>query len=233
VRGARLELGRPFPTLETAYGVDGRSWTDQLVAATLVDPKELERRAAPLVRALQSGKNLRITHSNGTDLTLGLAKRPVFAALGRPRVGDPKRPYDLLCNLPSGSIRVSLNESVADGTLVGNRTCYYDDGFATEPVFTFSNGKLTGHEFGRGAERFDTGFQKGGVGRDRPGFLAIGLNPELHNTPQVEDIEAGVALVSVGGNRYMAGKNRSPFFGWGVVAGATVEVDGRELPMPR
>jgi leucyl aminopeptidase (aminopeptidase T) len=230
-RGARLEIGRPFPTLAQTYGVDQETWTNQVVAATLVDPSELAKRAAPVVKMLQSGKRLHITHSNGTDLTLGLAKRRVNSYTGRPVTNDATRPFDLLCNLPSGAVRVSLDELVADGTIVGNRTCYYDDGVATEPVFEFSGGKLTHSEFGSGGERFDKAYQKGGVGRDRPGFLAIGLNPELHNTPQVEDIEAGAVMVSVGGNRNLGGKNRSPFFGWAVVGGAQAEIDGKTVPL--
>jgi len=102
LRGARLELGRPYPTLEKAYGADRSTWTRQIVEATMVDPSELARRAAPIVQALETGKRLRITHPNGTDLTVGLAKRPARAFVGRPAVNDPKRPFDILCNLPRG-----------------------------------------------------------------------------------------------------------------------------------
>jgi len=231
LRGARLEIGRPYPVLADAYRVDQSTWSDQLVAATMVDPAELATRAAPIVRALQAGKRLRIRHSNGTDLTLGLAKRVPRAYTGRPVVGDAKRRFDMLANLPSGAVRVALDETVADGTIVGNRTSYYDDGVATEPTFEFSKGKLTQARFASGSERFDGPFAKAGKGRDQPGFLSIGLNPELHNTPQVEDIEDGAVMVSVGGNQNLGGKNRAAFFGWSIVAGATVEVDGRSLPL--
>jgi aminopeptidase len=229
VRGARLEVGRPFPTLAGAYNYDQEKWTEQLVAATMVDPADLARTAAPLAKALQTGKELRITHSNGTDLTLGLAKRPARIFDGKPTPGNPKRPFDMLTNLPSGAIRVALDESVADGTIVGNRTCYFDDGVATEPVFEFSGGKLTEARFGTGGERFQVPFKQAGKGRDQPGFLAIGLNPELHNTPQVEDLEAGAVMVSVGGNRNLGGKNAAQFFGWAIAAGASVEIDGKPL----
>jgi leucyl aminopeptidase (aminopeptidase T) len=232
LRGARLELGRPYPTLAAIYGVDEQAWRDQVVAASQVDPAELARRAAPVARALQTGKRLRIRHDNGTDLTLGLARRPVRVYDGRPRLGDRQRPFDILANVPSGALRVSLDETVADGTFVGNRTCYYEDGVAREPTFEFAHGKLTSARFGTGGDRFDTPFAKGGKGRDQPGFLAVGFNPELHDTPQLEDIEAGAIMVSVGGNRHLGGKNPSPFFGWAIVAGAQVEVDGKPLRLP-
>jgi hypothetical protein len=121
---------------------------------------------------------------------------------------------------------------VADGTIVANRTSYYDDGVATGATFEFSQGKLTEANFDSGEELFEKPFEKATAGRDRPGFFSIGLNPELHNTPQVEDIEAGAVMVSVGGNGNLGGKNRSNFFGWSIIAGATVEIDGKALPLP-
>ncbi len=232
LRGLRLELGRPFPTLSVAYDVDQQSWLDQIAAASLVPPEELERRAAPIAKRLRAGRRVHITHPNGTDLTLGLARRPVYVYSGRPAVGDKKRPFDILANLPAGSVRTSLDESVADGTIVANRTCYYDDGSATGAVFEFAGGKLKSAKFDTGAERFDGPFAKARKGRDQPGFLSFGLNPELHNTPQVEDLEAGTVMVSVGGNRNLGGKNAANFFGWAIVAGAKVEIDGKRVPLP-
>lgn len=232
VRGLRLELGRPYPNLSEVYAVDEQRWVDQLVRATEVDPAALARRAAPIAKALRTGKRLHLEHPNGTDLTLGLAGRSPRVYDGYPHPGDAKRPFDMLASLPSGAIRVALDESVADGTLVGNRTNYYDNGMATEPRFEFSGGRLTSAQFSTGGERFDKAFGKGGKGRDQPGYVAIGLNPELHNTPQVEDLEAGAVMVTLGGNRNLGGKNSASFFGWGIVAGAKLEIDGRPVPLP-
>lgn len=233
VRGARMELGRPFPTLARAYGVDESEWRDQIIGATMVSPDDLRRAAAPLVRALGRGKRLRIRHDNGTDLTLGLARREVRPNTGRLTPAEIKRPFGMLMNLPAGSINVALDETVAEGTIVANRASYYDDGKATGGVLRFHRGKLAGAEFSRGQARFDVPFKAGGKGRDRPGRLGIGLNPALHNTPQVEDLELGAVLVSVGNNRGFGGKNASPFFGFVVNQGASVEVDGRPVPIGR
>jgi hypothetical protein len=132
--------------------------------------------------------------------------------------------------LPSGSIRVALDEKVADGTFVANRSSYSDVTAATGGVFEFRKGKLVSHHFDRGSALFDDGYAKGGKGRDMPGLFSVGLNPELHNTPQVEDLEKDAILVAVGGNRFTGGKNRSPFFGFAVNAGAHLEIDGRAPP---
>jgi hypothetical protein len=37
-------------------------------------------------------------------------------------------------------------------------------------------------------------------------------------------------MVTVGGNFFNGGKNKSPFFGFAINVGARVEVDGRPLP---
>ncbi|MCI4343329.1 MAG: aminopeptidase [Thermoplasmata archaeon] len=232
LRGARLELGRPYPNLAKAYGVDLDRWTQDLVEGTMVDPMSLAKTAAPIAKALKSGKRIHITHENGTDLTLGLAGRDPVANTGRLSAADLKLPFRMLTSLPSGSVRVALDESVADGVIVGNRTDYYDDRVATEPRFEFVNGRLVSATFGSGGDKFQADFKKGGKGRDQPGQLAIGLNPKLHNTPQVEDMEAGAIMVSVGANRNLGGKNKANLFAWAIVAGADFEVDGKRIPLP-
>jgi leucyl aminopeptidase (aminopeptidase T) len=232
-RGARMELGRPYPTLARAYGVDESEWLDQVIRATLVSPDDLSKTAAPIMRALERGKRVRIRDEHGTDLTLGLTRRPVRANTGRLSPADLKRPFGMLLNLPAGTVSVALDESVAEGTIVGNRSSYYDDGKATGGVLRFHRGRLTDAKFASGQERFDGPFRKGGKGRDQPGRLTIGLNPELHNTPQVEDMEVGAVMVALGGNRGFGGVNPSPFFGWVINQGATVEVDGRPVPIGR
>jgi len=233
VRGARLEVGRPYPTLARAYRADEATWMDQLVRATMVDPASLLRAGTPISRALERGKRVRISDEKGTDLTLGLRHRPARVDYGRSTPAERKVPFSSLLTLPGGAVTTALDETIADGTLVGNRTDYYDDTMASGGVFHFRNGKLTDAEFEQGGDRFDRDFKKGGKGRDRPGQFRIGLNPELHNTPQLEDRELGAVMVSVGGNRFAGGKNASPFFGWVINAGATVEVDGRELTIGR
>jgi leucyl aminopeptidase (aminopeptidase T) len=229
LRGARLELGRPYPSLARAYGVESAKWTEQVLRATMVSPDALAKTAAPIAKALGRGKRLRIRDDAGTDLTLGLARRPARSAIGRLTPAEIKRPFGSLMTLPAGGIRVALDETIAEGTIVGNRTCYYDDGKATGGVFRFRRGRLTAAEFDRGQERFDEGYKVGGKGRDQPGQLGFGLNPRLHDTPQLEDLELGAVMVSVGGNRFSGGKNPSSFFGWIINAGATLEVDGRAI----
>jgi leucyl aminopeptidase (aminopeptidase T) len=233
VRGARLEIGRPYPALMKAYKADGKRWMSDLVRATMVSPDSMARVGRPIVRALERGKRLRISDDRGTDLTLGLLHRPVRIDTGLPTLSQRKRAFNQLVTLPTGALSLALDESVAEGTMVANRTSYYEDAIATGGKFEFHNGKLTHAEFAQGGSRFDREFKKAGKGRDRPGQLRIGLNPELHNTPQLEDRELGAVMVSVGNNQFYGGKNSLNFFQWVINAGARVEVDGKPVPIKR
>lgn len=234
VRGARLEIGRPFPTLAKLYGADLDEWTRQVAEASMVDPKKLLASARPLAAALQRGRKLRIYDDHGTDLTLGLAHREAVLNVGLVSPADMKRPFRMLTSIPGGSVSVALAENVAEGSFVSNRSCYLDNGAASDVKMEFRDGRLVSQEFGSGGDLFKESYRKGGKGRDQPGQIRIGLNPQLHNTPQLEDCEAGAITFSVGMNRfYPGGKNRSPYFGFAVNAGATVEIDGKALPMPR
>ena len=233
LRGSRLEVGRPFPTLAKVYRADLSKWMDQVVDATMVDPDRLESVGRPIVKALEKGRQIRIHDDEGTDVTLGLAQRKVVTDFGRIAKEDRKRPFRMLNVLPAGAIRVALDETVAEGTIVANRASYSDIAMATGGRFDFRNGRLARHSFDEGGEMFDKPYRQGGKGRDRPGYISIGLNPKLHNTPQLEDREAGAILVTVGSNRFFpGGKNLSKFSGFVVNAGATLEIDGKRIALP-
>jgi leucyl aminopeptidase (aminopeptidase T) len=233
LRGSRLEIGRPFPSLAKVYGVDLATWTAQLVDASMVAPDKMNAVATPIARALARGQRLRIYDDQGTDLTLGLIGSRPRVDIGRITKEDMKTQFGRLNLLPAGAIRVVLDGSVADGTIIANRASYNDVGMSTDGVFEFRKGRLVSHRFASGAKFFDDGFGKGGKGRDRPGYLAIGLNPKLHNTPQLEDREAGAVTVAVGNNEFLpGGKNKSKFTGIIVNAGVRMEVDGKPVRLP-
>ena len=233
VRGARLDIGRPFPSLAKVYRVDQTRWMNQLIEGTMVDPDLLRRAGAPLARALEHGRRIRVHDDHGTDLTLGLAHRPARLDVGRVTKEDSKRPFGVLTLLPAGAVRVAVDESVADGTVRANRASYNDVGMSTGGVFEFRKGRLVRHRYATGSRFFDRDFRRGGKGRDRPGYLAIGLNPKLRNTPQLEDREAGAITVGVGNNSFLpGGKNQARSTGIVVNAGVRVEIDGRPVRLP-
>ncbi len=234
LRGTRLDIGRPFPNLAETYGIDLETWTQQVFEGALVDPAVLERSGEPIAKAFERGRSIRIHDDAGTDLTLRLAGGAPVRDFGRVTPDDMASRFRILNFLPAGAVRVALDSRTAEGTIRANRASFSETAKATGGVFTFRDGKLVDHHFDAGgAELFDTPYRTAKAGRDRPGYLSIGVNPKLPNTPQLEDREAGAVLVSVGGNSFLpGGKNQCNFGGIVVNAGATVEVDGRPLRLP-
>lgn len=233
LRGARLDLGRLHPKMAERYGVDLSAWEQQLVQGSLADPKRLKADAAGVARALGKRGRLRIRADNGTDLTLALAGRPARVAYGVVTPADRKNPFGMLTNIPGGLVRVALDEGTAEGTFVANRSSYSDASVARGGVFHFKDGRLTDAAFDTGGELFEKPYKAAKKGRDQPGLLSIGLNPGLHDTPQLEDVERGAVLVSVGGNAFLGGRNTASNFGFAINAGASLELDGRPIPIPR
>lgn len=230
--GARMELGRVTPSLATAFGVDLDRWREDIVRATLVEPVVLTRAGRPLVRALSTGKLLRVRHPNGTDLNIPLRRaEPTLAAGALPT--DPKAGvFEKFLTLPAGSVSLPLDGKGVEGTLIADRP--------SVPALTrweggrwdLRGGKLTDHRFTGGNENFEEGYAKGGKGRDLASWIAFGLNPELKMSPQYEDTQAGVFCLGIGRNLGQGGHNASSFFGYLSLGGAEITVDGKPLPLP-
>jgi len=131
--------------------------------------------------------------------------------------------------IPGGVVGVSVDESFGDGTVVGNQTVNLGGGPAGDARWTFRDGRLASYAYGRGAEHFEKPYRAAPKGRDKAGYLSIGLNPDLFMSPQMEDQELGAVTVRIGGNKFNGGRNPCPFLSWVVIRGADVSVDGHSL----
>lgn len=228
LRGCRMELGRATPGAARRFGVDLDRWRSQLVQGTLTDLTAIQRRGAKVSSALFKGHDVLVTHPNGTRLSLHLKGRDPINDDGVVDAADV-RSHHAMTPIPGGVVTVALDEDRAEGTFNANRTSYLMTGPATEGRWTFGDGHLTALEYETGGLPVQAALKKAGKGADRPAFLSIGLNPELENTPQLEDQEEGVVCVAVGGNDFYGGKTKNPFLTWIALAGATVTVDGRTI----
>ncbi len=232
VRGVQLALGRLSPASARMYGVDLRSWRDELIESTLVDPTTLRRRGRRVAAALERGRELTVSHPNGTSLTLRLAGRRADVADGLPP--DPRHPGPwTLTMVPAGVVSVALHERTADGRFrsnvpnsvgISNAVGAIDDA-----TWTFRGGRLVGHRYREGGPIFDESFERAGAGRDRVGVLSIGLNPRLRTAPLLQDQALGTVTLQIGRNHHLGGANRVGWWAWLLLRGASVRVDGRPL----
>jgi leucyl aminopeptidase (aminopeptidase T) len=228
LRGCRIELGRATNAAARVYGVSASAWQENLLEASRVDLDAMAKDGGRLAALLRKGTRLRVTHANGTDLELRLAKRTPVVDDGIVDSQDV-RSGNNMTSFPGGAVYVSLDEKFASGHVTSNRSSYPASGTLAGGRWTFSDHRLSEHHYESGGERFDAEFENAAVGKDRPGFLSIGLNPKLRLAPGLEDFERGTILLGVGGNVAFGGKNRLGFQSWLGIAGAHLELDGTTI----
>ncbi len=176
-RSVQLAHGRVSEASERMYGVDLDRWRNELIDATLVDPKELEHQAHRLVQRLQDGKELTVRHAGGTNLRLGLRGRVPDAAVGKVRGTDTRRKWNLV-QLPAGVVTVGLDERVADGTFCSNVTnsvgVMDTIGEVSGGRWTFEDGGLKRFHYDRGHQLFAQSYGRAGPAGSGPGFFRSG-----------------------------------------------------------
>ncbi|HTT26100.1 MAG TPA: hypothetical protein VMH90_03955, partial [Thermoplasmata archaeon] len=156
VRAIRWDLGRTSELWAKRYGVDLDQWRSELIEAATLDPRPMRRDGARIAEFLQQGKSLRVTHVNGTDLTLRLVGR-------KPRVDDgvideiDMKSGNNVTVVPSGVTTVTVDERFAEGTFNGQGS--KGVAFASEmgrqiPLsggrWTFRSGQLVDYAFDQG-----------------------------------------------------------------------------------
>jgi len=233
IRSVRWDLGRTSEVWAERYGVDLKRWRDELIEGATKDPRPMRRDGRRIAELLRTGRSLRITHRNGTDLSLRLAGRV-------PKVDDGVvddddiRAGNGVTVVPSGVVVVTLDERYAEGTFrsEGSDGVMFASEFRTQtPLYggrlTFKSGKLTDYAFERGESEFRRAYKSAGPGKDRPGLVSVGLNSSTTSIPFLFDQERGILCITVGRNAEMGGHTRSPrFTAYQPLRGANLEVDG-------
>lgn len=233
IRSARWDLGRTSEISARRYGVNVDRWRQELVEAASVDPHGLRRDGLKIAHALKTGKELRITHPNGTDLRFRLAGR-------RPRLDDGMideedvRSGNVFSVLPSGVVSATVDETWAEGTFVGDVTGVLLASGREVPLsgghLEFRGGRLTKYAFETGQAEFRKEFVRATAGKARPALVSVGLNPGIHAIPLLFDQEKGVVTIAVGRNSYLGGATKTPrFTAYQSVRDASLSVDGDTL----
>jgi aminopeptidase len=233
IRSLRWDLGRTSEVWAHRYGVDLAKWRSELIEGATVDPRPMRRDGQHLAERFRTGKSVRITHKNGTDLTLRLAGR-------RPRVDDgiiddgDVRAGNVVQVIPSGVTVVTVDERFADGTFISEGpggVAFSSEAHNQIPLsgarWSFRDGKLKDYSFERGEADFRRAFKAAGPGKERPGMISVGLNPSTTSIPLLFDQERGVLSLAIGRNAEMGGHTRGPrFVAYAPIRRADLAVDG-------
>ncbi|MFZ0891822.1 MAG: hypothetical protein WB778_10330 [Thermoplasmata archaeon] len=229
IRGARMFLGRTSQLSADRWRLDLDEWREELLRASLVLPEELHRLGSRVGDRLHRGKVVRVSHSNGTDLTFKLGKFPIQLDDALVDASDLKAGNNM-ASIPGGVVGVCIDHTSVEGEVIGNHTDYPPSGPVTGPRWRFSDGHLKAQSYESGGEPILTRYAKAPhAGRDRLGYISVGLNPEITKLPMMEDQELGAVLLQLGANSFRGGKIASPPGPWLVLKGADVSVDGKPL----
>ncbi len=229
-RGVRCLLGYVSDAQADRWSVPSAMWRSQLIRGIVdVDYATMARDAARVAALLRRGRSLRLTATNGTDLSLRLRGRVPWVDDGRVDRDDRRRGRNVSA-APAGSVVVAVDEGSAVGTVVGNRPSFLTSGRVAGAQWEVERGRLRNYWYTEGADAFEAEFASAPRGREVVGLFALGVNPALApGVPQAEDAEAGTVTLAVGGNTLYGGRNRCRYLSWITVGEATVTVDGHPL----
>jgi leucyl aminopeptidase (aminopeptidase T) len=227
LRGVRMTAGFVTEGRAHQWGLDLEQWEDSFLRASLIDPEELAKSGARLCKAISRGKRVRITHSNGTDLEVALAGVAPQLQDGRPHAWTKRdSPSGMLTSIPAGFVDAVLDSKTAEGSFRANRRTNIWWNWHAGGSLEFTRGKLASYSFTDGEEEFVRQYKDGSAGKNRTSALTLGLNPSVHDVPNLEKWEGGCVSLQIGGNRGLGGTNGSNFFTWFSLAGSDIAIDG-------
>ncbi len=230
-----IEIGNGlYPTDATAkqYGLTKIQLAELFYAGINVDYANLQATGAKIQAILQKGNQIRITHSNGTDITLRIESRVVGVSDGVVSAEDiAKGPPHTQVWLPAGEVYVTPVPGTAEGKLVFDYSPF-EDGALTNATFTFKAGKLATHTAARcdSYTRWKEAYADSPSGKDDFAYVDLGINPNIQvpvGTKLRTWVPAGTVSVGLGNNLWAGGTNNASWSFDTSLTGCTVLVDGK------
>jgi aminopeptidase len=188
--------------------------------------------AGEKARTALTGKELEITHPNGTSLKLNLESKPAYISDGIISADDiGKGNLDVF--LPAGEAAVIPAANSGDGKIIFEKH-FFNGKEIRNLTLTFAGGKLTemsGEGEGFAALKADYD-ERGAAGKELLGYVDLGINPNYALSPSTKLgnwVSAGMVSIGTGGNTWAGGSNKVPYALGGHLAGATVKIDGKTI----
>jgi leucyl aminopeptidase (aminopeptidase T) len=179
-----------------------------------------------------AGKEMHITHANGTDLKVQIENRPVIVSDGI------LSPEDLLKGfassqvfLPAGEVYLSPVPGTAEGRIVVDHA-FYQNHEISGLILDFSKGRLASMTAKSGLEPLKAYYDAAEEGKDELSVIDLGINPNIKLKPGSKFknwVPAGMVTVGVGNNAWAGGENQCPFSYQFFLPGCTVDVDDKTL----
>jgi leucyl aminopeptidase (aminopeptidase T) len=222
----------PTKTLAQQFGIPQEQLSSIFWKGVNTDYDKLQQTGQRFQSVLATGRELRITAPNGTDLKVQITSRPVYVSDG---VVSSEERYagGPACQawLPAGEVYVTPVPDTAEGTFVAD-TFYFQGKLIEGLTMKFSKGKMTGFTAKGDIKALQDRFNAAPPGRELFAAVDIGINPDVQvpaNSKLVTWTAAGTVSVGVGNNVWAGGDNAVPFDFFAHLNGSTVTVDGTKI----
>jgi len=224
----------PTPWRAQRFGMSEDDLTKMFWNGVNIDYAELQKRGDVVKSALAGGSEVKITHPNGTDLTVNIKGRPVIVSDGIVSEDDLKAGgVAAAAYVPAGEVYTTPVAGTANGKLV-NTKAWYRGKEINNLTMTFKDGKMDGIT-GEGPGFADLKAEYDAVDDARKNefsFVDFGINPniQLPATSAVGNwVPAGTVTVGTGSNTWAGGNNAVPYGQTVSLPGATVTLDGKAI----
>lgn len=219
-----------YPTEARAkqFGISRDQLSEIFWKAVNTDYDQLQQIGERVRTILASGKELRITAPNGTDLALKIASRPVFVSDGvvsdEDRYGPAAQAW-----LPAGEVYLTPVAGSANGTFVAD-TFFYEGALIEGLKLTFKDGKLLSMTAKSDISQIQKRFDAAPPGKDLFAAIDIGINPGIQipaGSRMVTWIASGTISVGFGGNKWAGGDNDVAYDLFAHLPNGTLMIDGQ------
>ena len=177
------------------------------------------------------GKEVEITHPNGTNLKMNIESRPAYISDGIISPEDVQK-GNLNVFLPAGEAAVTPVANSGDGKFVIEKE-FFEGKEITNLTLTFAGGKLTSITGeGPGFAAMKANYDAFPEGKEILAFVDIGINSNMKLAPSTKMgnwVSAGMVSVGTGNNTWAGGTTNGVGGVDGHLAGATVKIDGKTI----
>ncbi|HEY0428307.1 MAG TPA: aminopeptidase [Pyrinomonadaceae bacterium] len=180
-------------------------------------------------RTAFAGKEVEITHPNGTNIKFNIESKPAYISDGIISADDvAKGNFDVY--LPAGEAAVIPAANSGTGKFVIEKD-FFNGKEVHNITLNFENGKLTSMTGeGEGFAALKADYDARGEGKEILSYLDLGINPNYVLSPSTKFgnwVSAGMVSLGTGNNVWAGGTNNSTGAAGGHLAGATVKIDGK------